>query len=155
MGSPVLDYLVTGNDENIQHVSSALRGDASTSEQGRSKMSSSDRLQSTVDDGMPAQAVANWVQCENPKCLKWRKLPWHVDVDLLPEKFFCKDNVWNPKSQYCEAIEDEWDMGDAPIKFDTNDENFEVGGAYLRVILYLCLSTTCSTSSRSPICSVV
>ena len=93
-------------------------------------MSAKDRLQSTVDEGMPAQAVANWVQCENPKCLKWRKLPWHVDVDLLPETFYCKDNVWNPKSQDCEAEEDEWDMDDAPIKFDTNVEQFEVGGAY-------------------------
>jgi hypothetical protein len=137
MGSPVLDYLVTGIDENIQHVSSALRGHASTTEQGRSKMSASDRLQSTVDDGMPAQAVANWVQCENPKCLKWRKLPWHVDVDLLPEKFFCKDNIWNPKSQNCDAIEDEWDMGDAPIKFDTNDEKFEVGGVLLLCFIRL------------------
>ena len=127
MGSPVLDYLVTGIDENIRHVSAALSGRANTTEQGRSKLSASDRLQSTVDEGMPAQAVANWVQCENPKCLKWRKLPWHVDVDLLPENFFCRDNIWNPKSQTCDASEDEWDMEDAPVKFDTNDD-FEVGG---------------------------
>eukprot|EP00571_Detonula_confervacea_P014493 CAMPEP_0172307760 /NCGR_PEP_ID=MMETSP1058-20130122/8537_1 /TAXON_ID=83371 /ORGANISM="Detonula confervacea, Strain CCMP 353" /LENGTH=3131 /DNA_ID=CAMNT_0013020015 /DNA_START=168 /DNA_END=9563 /DNA_ORIENTATION=+ len=127
MGSPVLDYLVTGIDENIRQVSAALSGRAQTAGQERSKLSASDRLQSTVDEGMPAQAVANWVQCENPNCLKWRKLPWHVDVDLLPENFFCKDNVWNPKSQSCEASEDEWDMEDAPVKFDTNDEHFEVG----------------------------
>ena len=139
IGSPVLDYLVTGNDENMQHVSSALRRNTGGTERGRSKNSATDRLQSTVDDGMPAQAVANWVQCENPECLKWRKLPWHVDVDLLPEKFFCKDNIWNPKSQHCNAIEDEWDMGDAPIKFDTNDENFKVGGALLCLFLLSCM----------------
>jgi len=127
MGSPVLDYLVTGNDANIRHVSASLSGHSSTTECGGSKMSASDRLQVTVDEGMPAQAVANWVQCENPNCLKWRKLPWHVDVDLLLEAFFCKDNIWNPKSKSCDAPEDEWDMEDAPIKFDTHEE-LEIGG---------------------------
>lgn len=133
MGSPIMDYLVTGIDENIRHVSEALSGCSTTAKQGKSRMSTSDRLQSTVDEGMPAQAVANWVQCENPNCLKWRKLPWHVDVDLLPEKFFCKDNVWNPKCQSCDTPEDDWDMDDAPIKFDasaTEEHNFEVGGEH-------------------------
>ena len=128
MGSPIIDYLVTGIDDNIRSCASTLSGKANATGQGKSKMSATDRLQSTVDEGMPAQAVANWVQCENPKCLKWRKLPWHVDVDLLPEKFFCKDNVWNKKCQTCDAPEDEWDMDDAPIKFDicTKDDMFEV-----------------------------
>jgi len=129
MGSPVLDYLVTGIDENIRQVSAALSEYANVSKEGKSNLSASSRLQSTVDEGMPAQAVANWVQCENPSCLKWRKLPWHVDVDLLPENFFCKDNIWNPKSKTCNASEDEWDMDDAPVKFDlsANDDNFEIG----------------------------
>lgn len=132
MGSPIIDYLITGMDENMKKISAALKGkddesDETTSK--KSKLSTSDRLQSTVDEGMPAQAVANWVQCEDPKCLKWRKLPWHVDVDLLPEKFYCKDNIWNPNRQTCDATEDDWDMDDAPIKFDSN-QNFEVGGEY-------------------------
>ncbi|KAL7554514.1 hypothetical protein ACHAWF_017971 [Thalassiosira exigua] len=126
MGSPVIDYLVTGIDDNMRHCQLTLSGCADTIERQRSALSASDRLQSTVDEGMPAQAVANWVQCENPECLKWRKLPWHVDVDLLPESFFCKDNIWNPKRKTCDAPEDEWDMEDAPIKF-TNEGNFEVG----------------------------
>lgn len=130
MGSPIIDYLITGMDENIRKISAALKGKDEESDETkskRSKLSTSDRLQSTVDEGMPAQAVANWVQCEDPKCLKWRKLPWHVDVDLLPEKFYCKDNIWNPNRQTCDATEDDWDMDDAPIKFDSN-QNFEVGG---------------------------
>jgi len=131
MGSPILDYLVTGNNENIIRAANALRRiSAERVEhlcQEVSTKSASDRLKSTVDYGMPAQAIANWVQCENPCCLKWRKLPWHVDVDLLPEKFFCKDNVWNKKSSTCAAPEDEWDMDDAPIKFDTNETSFDIG----------------------------
>lgn len=132
MGSPIIDYLITGMDENIKKISAALKGKGDESDETkskRSKLSTSDRLQSTVDEGMPAQAVANWVQCEDPKCLKWRKLPWHVDVDLLPEKFYCKDNIWNPNRQTCDATEDDWDMDDAPIKFDSN-QNFEVGGEF-------------------------
>ena len=135
MGSPIIDYLITGMEENIRKISAALKGKDEESEESkskRSKLSTSDRLQSTVDEGMPAQAVANWVQCEDPKCLKWRKLPWHVDVDLLPDKFYCKDNVWNPSRQTCDAEEDDWDMDDAPIKFDSN-LNFEVGGEYMRI----------------------
>ena len=120
-------------DENIRKIAAALKGKDDESDETkskRSKLSTSDRLQSTVDEGMPAQAVANWVQCEDSKCLKWRKLPWHVDVDLLPEKFYCKDNIWNPNRQTCDATEDDWDMDDAPIKFDSN-QNFEVGGEYI------------------------
>ncbi|KAL3795774.1 hypothetical protein ACHAW5_007687 [Stephanodiscus triporus] len=103
MGSPVLDYLVTGIDANIRHVSASLNGNSSTAERGGSKMSASDRLQVTVDEGMPAQVVANWVQY-----------------------ILCKDNIWNPTSQLCDVPEDEWDMGDAPIKFDSHEE-LEIG----------------------------
>lgn len=132
LGSPVIDYLVTGIEENIQFVSSALRDKdgkgIDSPARSRSKASASDRLQSTVDAGMPAQAVANWVQCENPTCLKWRKLPWHVDIDLLPEKFYCKDNIWTTGKRSCDVPEDQWDMSDAPVKFDTVEEDFAVGG---------------------------
>ena len=132
MGSPVIDYLVTGIEENIQFVSSSLRDKdgkgIDSPARSRSKASASDRLQSTVDAGMPAQAVANWVQCENPICLKWRKLPWHVDIDLLPEKFYCKDNIWTSGKRSCDVPEDKWDMSDAPVKFDTAEEDFAVGG---------------------------
>merc|ERR1712224_178518 len=40
---------------------------------------------------------------------KWRKLPFHVDIDDLPDKFYCKDNIWNPDSNSCSKPEDVWD----------------------------------------------
>ncbi len=150
MGSPVLDFLVAGDDSNIQTVIEKLKCQTLASN-GKTKSkdelikqqnkiddkskSTVDRLQSTVDEGMPAQAVANWVQCENPKCLKWRKLPWHVDLDLLPEKFFCKDNQWNPDSNSCHAPEDPWDECDAPVKFsdsstEVQENMFTIGCEY-------------------------
>ena len=34
-----------------------------------------------------------WVQCENPNCLKWRRLPDHIDPKDLPEKWYCYNNT--------------------------------------------------------------
>lgn len=114
-GSPVLDFLVTGDEGNIHAILQSLNVKNQAKE---SSASPEDGLLSTVDEGMPAQAIANWVQCENPNCLKWRKLPWHVDVDMLPEKFFCKDNKWNPTLNSCEAPEEAWSDRDAQIRND-------------------------------------
>ena len=114
LGSPILDFLVSGDDYNMNSTLTVLSGFHTSSE--RSGNALGDELLSTVDEGRPAEAVSNWVQCENPKCQKWRKVPWHVDVNMLPEQFFCKDNIWNPKSASCDAPEDVWDQAtDAQI----------------------------------------
>jgi hypothetical protein len=140
-GSPILDFLVTGDESNIQAVLSHLDADDKVA----AKTNQGGLLQS-VDKGRPAQAVSNWVQCENPNCMKWRKIPWHVDVDLLPEKFFCKDNIWDPNANSCGAPEDDWDEDDklvggdgkvegSPVRKDRNaslspmdEANFFIGG---------------------------
>ena len=33
-----------------------------------------------------------WVQCDEPTCLKWRKLTDGIDPDSLPEKWYCSMN---------------------------------------------------------------
>jgi hypothetical protein len=43
-----------------------------------------------------ATSTFHWVQCENAECNKWRKLPQLVDVDALPEKWYCSMNLWDP-----------------------------------------------------------
>jgi len=110
LGSPVLDFLVTGDASNIDLVKGILRDGYNATNNDKSskakRATKVDRLQSHVDEGMPQQAVCNWVMCE--KCAKWRRLPFHVDVDALPEKFYCKDNIWNPESNSCDAPEDLW-----------------------------------------------
>jgi hypothetical protein len=122
MGSPILDLLVTGDDSSIRKIAAALsanmRSTDRKSETPANDLSGStaDRLQSSVDEGMPAQAVANWVQCENPMCLKWRKVPWNVDVDALPETFYCSDNKWDSTANTCEAPEDIWDQQDEQLR---------------------------------------
>lgn len=127
MGSPVLDLLIMGDDTNLNLALNVLRDHAATEMDSSSHKpeSATDHLQSTVDEGRPAQAVANWVQCENPKCLKWRKVPWHVDLDMLPEKFFCIDNVWNISSNSCDAPEEEWDENDTQLRNDGIEKSID------------------------------
>lgn len=122
LGSPVLDFLVSGDDANIREVIFALRQgktDKTTNFGSPSaiprKSSLERRLQSSVDEGMPEQAVANWVQCDRPECGKWRRLPWHVDVDALPDKFYCEDNIWNSNANTCDAPEDGWNEMSSPL----------------------------------------
>ena len=109
-GSPVIDFLVSGDEANISETLSALDADDKVTAK-----KSGPALLTSVDKGRPAQAVSTWVQCEHPKCNKWRKIPWHVDADLLPEKFFCSDNVWNPNANTCAAPEDDWDQADTLV----------------------------------------
>ncbi|EDO38839.1 predicted protein, partial [Nematostella vectensis] len=50
-----------------------------------------------------------WVQCDNPKCLKWRKLPKHISADSLPDKWYCRNHPlpeWN-SCDIPEVLEDE------------------------------------------------
>jgi hypothetical protein len=121
-GSPVTDFLVTGDETNLSAVLEDLDADVKAASQ-----SSSGGLRSSVDRGRPAQAVSTWVQCENAECMKWRKIPWHVDVDTFPEKFFCKDNKWNQEANSCEIPEDDWDEADALVGADGKVEGSPVG----------------------------
>jgi len=103
LGSPVLDLLVTGDDFNIQ----SILQEFGTDDDDRNAENKG--LLSTVDEGRPAQAVSNWVCCENPICGKWRKIPWYVDIDVLAKSFVCSDNKWNTASNTCDAPEDEYE----------------------------------------------
>ena len=116
-GSPITDFLVTGDDLGL---TSILRELGSTDSNADS--STANDLLSTLDQGKPAQAVSNWVQCD--KCSKWRRLPWHVDVDTLGDQFYCADNIWNETSASCDAPEDEWDA-DIDAQVDGDDSNYE------------------------------
>ncbi|XP_034211486.1 B3 domain-containing protein Os07g0563300 isoform X2 [Prunus dulcis] len=42
-----------------------------------------------------------WAQCED--CFKWRKLPMNA---LLPSKWTCSDNSWDPERSSCSAAQD-------------------------------------------------
>jgi hypothetical protein len=64
---------------------------------------------------------ANWVQCENACCMKWRLVPPHVHLSMLPEKFECKHNFWDPKTASCDTEE---------VYYDHDDITTEQAGEY-------------------------
>jgi hypothetical protein len=86
IGSPILDFLVTGDDFSIVDLLQQLGTNSTTTEKDVS-----DGILSSIDHCRPAQAVSSWVQCENPDCQEWRKIPWDVDIDIpLYIGFFCE-----------------------------------------------------------------
>jgi hypothetical protein len=52
------------------------------------------------------EAEEQWVQCDNAACRKWRKLPSFVNMDLLPEKWFCNMNGYDPGRAKCDVAEE-------------------------------------------------
>ena len=54
-----------------------------------------------------------WVQCDNPDCLKWRKLPDGTDPQKLPDKWYCKENP-NPRMRSCSIPEEKEEEVEQP-----------------------------------------
>ncbi|KAL3685430.1 hypothetical protein R1sor_003452 [Riccia sorocarpa] len=50
----------------------------------------------------------NWVQCDNPTCLKWRVLPPGTAVEKLPDIWYCEYHP-DPKYRRHDEPEQEWD----------------------------------------------
>ncbi|KAG5190310.1 CW-type zinc finger-domain-containing protein, partial [Tribonema minus] len=69
--------------------------------------------------GSPAAAVVatedKWVQCEHKSCKKWRRLPPHVDISSLPDKWYCNMNTWNCARASCDVPEDSDDAETATV----------------------------------------
>ncbi|XP_016388945.1 MORC family CW-type zinc finger protein 3-like isoform X3 [Sinocyclocheilus rhinocerous] len=60
-------------------------------------------------EDIPKRPDQNWVQCDY--CLKWRKLPDGIDMNKLPEKWFCRFNP-DPQFRRCEEPEEAEDSED-------------------------------------------
>jgi hypothetical protein len=59
------------------------------------------------DLNLPPEKPTAWVQCE--KCLKWRRVPFHVNVDTLPEQWYCENNSWDLEKAHCHFPQDQYD----------------------------------------------
>ena len=55
----------------------------------------------------------SWVQCDNPQCLKWRKLPDGTDLEKLPDKWYCQDSPY-PHMRSCDIPEEKEDEIEQP-----------------------------------------
>jgi hypothetical protein len=55
------------------------------------------KMESVMEDltVVKVKEAENWVQCERPDCMKWRKIPISVNADLLPEPWDCTMNEWD------------------------------------------------------------
>lgn len=67
-----------------------------------------------IDSTLPMEDMLNcpdqnWVQCD--ECLKWRKLPDGIDMNKLPDKWFCRMNP-DPQFRRCEENEEAEDSAD-------------------------------------------
>lgn len=47
---------------------------------------------------------AKWVQCDS--CKKWRTVPKAVDLDAMPERWYCKMNTWDAAFASCGVAEE-------------------------------------------------
>ena len=104
-------------------------GMASHASLGRTTSSTSVSL-AAAGDGSSLEASATkdedkWACCES--CEKWRRLPSHVDVDALPEKWYCRMNHWDPQRNHCGAEQEDDTASSAAA--DAGCEHQSSGGA--------------------------
>lgn len=69
----------------------ASRGSRQSSNENESSSNSSDKV--------------NWVECN--ACKKWRRVPSSIDVDALPEVWYCSFNTWNLSYSRCTAKQEQ------------------------------------------------
>jgi hypothetical protein len=104
--------------EGLKSARPAAKGKTSQNEQttssGKSKPKKSsgsaqanDAEAVQLDNILPPEMPTSWVQCES--CKKWRRVPWHINVESLPELWICSQNVWDPESASCDVPQDGYD----------------------------------------------
>lgn len=45
--------------------------------------------------------LQKWIQCS--RCEKWRRVPYGLDDNAIPDEWQCKDNVWDPPHNSCDV----------------------------------------------------
>ena len=114
-GSPSLDVLL-GDPSGVEAVMDALEP---SRDKSKRKKKVGDELR--MENAVP-QENAEWVQCENPQCYKWRRLPWHINAAELPEKWTCCMNTWDPSEASCDAPQKAWDPHEEQtVKWSTGE----------------------------------
>ena len=121
LGSPVLDTHL-GQVDAIDTCLDEIFG------MERKRKNISDQDDKQLDGILPPEENTAWVQCEG--CMKWRRVPWNVNMDDLPEMWYCKDNFWDPPDRRnCAASQDDFnpDKESTVFEMECPPEPCEVG----------------------------
>ena len=106
-----------------------LKKNPSSEDEGEESRSNRPNIPSSLDvlensnDEEEQEEIEPWVQCD--RCMKWRLLPRTVQMDDLPDRWYCELNKYDPKRNRCEApeitadfkkeVEKEFEIGDDEI----------------------------------------
>ena len=70
--------------------------------------------------------TSEWIQCDHPFCLKWRRVPNIVNMNTLPDKWVCTDNYWEPSKASCNVAEDVYnDTEEDTIQYKNTNNGFD------------------------------
>lgn len=96
------------NDSEVKP--SAVKGKRQVSRNSLSRDSTAQMLANGSQDGYNQAGTGiamkmDWVQCNT--CKKWRTVPEGIDVQSLPERWYCYMNGWNPATSKCSAKQED------------------------------------------------
>ena len=120
LGSPVLDTHL-GQVDAIDTCLDEMFGESrkkkhSDDHSGRGR-SGQEEKQLQLDGILPPEENTGWVQCDS--CMKWRRVPWNINMDDLPDEWYCKDNFWDPPERAtCEMGQDQFNPDKESTVFD-------------------------------------
>ena len=123
-GSPYLDQAL-GQVDNINNAITLIGGRKIVN-----KVTLVDRDGPQFDKLLPPESNNAWVQCE--KCNKWRRVPWNVDAEKLPDSWECQMNYWDLDKASCESPTDDFDATreltvDCQNLEKVNEDDLEIG----------------------------
>lgn len=92
-------------DDDERHAYSLERSGRKAAKEAAEKLKGKKNKRRGKPDKTTAKAAEEdpWVQCD--RCHKWRHLPDTVNVNSLPEHWFCELNTYDEKHNTCDAPE--------------------------------------------------
>merc|ERR1711871_1353837 len=76
---------------------------------GKSTDTGGTNTEQQFDNFLPPEEACAWVQCDKKRCRKWRRVPWNVNIESLPQIWDCSMIYWDPENATCDAQQDSYD----------------------------------------------
>jgi hypothetical protein len=118
-GSPMMDVLL-GRVDAVNLMINELVGESNKN----SQEDNHDFENKQYDSILPPEQPSSWVQCESLGCRKWRRVPWHIDIEALPDEWFCNMNTWDESTASCDIAMDNYDADkETSFNYESKHEN--------------------------------